>query len=85
MGETSNQVGKVKLATPALIDKTMNCLRSWQRNPKMVHECPSCGAAGVQIIDGSTRPFADWYVFRCKACGLDDALSIPMTSHRPLL
>ena len=82
---SNSEKPKVKVASPQMIAATMATLRAWQRDRKGVHACPSCGAPGIEIIDRSTRPVADWYVFRCRTCGLDDVLNIPMTAHRPLL
>ncbi len=75
----------IKVGTAAMIESTMTCLREWRRNPKGEQRCPNCGAPGLVITDRSSRPMAEWYHFGCAACGLDDSLCIPMTTHRPLL
>lgn len=80
-----SNAGKVKVGSAALIERTMASLKAWRADPKGKHACPSCGAAGIVITDRSSRPVAEWYHFHCTACGLDDALCIPMTTHRPLL
>ncbi len=74
---------KIKLDTPELMKEAMERLRAWQADGKAEMTCPSCGAPGVKIKDRSARPHAEWYAFKCKACGLDDAIHIAMASHRP--
>lgn len=69
----------------AVAANAIECVKQWRRSPRTPVACPHCGVPGVEIIDRSTRPIAEWYAFRCTACGLDDALSIPMPFHRPLL
>lgn len=71
-------------ASAELTSRAVACLRHWRRQPDAVLECPNCGASGLEIIDRSARPMAEWYAFRCAACGLDDALQIPMPIHRSL-
>ena len=74
---------KIKITTPALMQAAMDQLRIWQANRDAVLDCPSCGAPGLKIRDRSSRPHAEWYALRCASCGLDDAIYIPMASHRP--
>lgn len=74
-----------RVGDAVLIESTMETLRAWMHHPKGVHNCPNCGAPGVTVIDRSARPMAEWYAFQCKACGLDDALCLPLPTHRPLL
>lgn len=58
-------------------------LIQWRRAPSASLACPACEAADLKITDRSARPHAEWYVFGCKACGLDRALHIPMASQPP--
>lgn len=44
--------------------------------------CPVCGADGLEIIDRSARPHAEWYALSCKACGLDESIHIPLGMPR---
>jgi predicted RNA-binding Zn-ribbon protein involved in translation (DUF1610 family) len=74
---------KIKLDTPELMKEAMERLRAWQADGKAEMTCPNCGAPGVKIKDRSARPHAEWYAFKCKVCGLDDAIHIAMASHRP--
>lgn len=68
-----------------IVDRAMAELRAWHIHPDEARDCPYCGKAGVKIVDRSARPHAEWYAFSCDACGLDDALSIPLSSHRPMI
>lgn len=68
-----------------IVSRAMDELRAWHINPKGQQNCPYCGAPGVTIIDRSARPHAEWYHFSCTKCGLDDALYIPLPSHRPTM
>lgn len=74
---------KIKFTTPELMSEAMERLRTWQADRKADLTCPNCGAPGLKIKDRSARPHAEWYAFKCTACGLDDAIHIPMASHRP--
>ncbi len=74
---------KLKLSTPELMGEAMGRLRTWQADGKAALSCPTCGAPGLKIKDRSARPHSEWYEFKCAACGLDDAIHIPMASHRP--
>ncbi len=76
-------VKKVKIGSQELVREAMRELRAWQQDKTKPRSCPHCGAEGLEIIDRSARPFAEWYAFKCEACGLDDALQIPLASHRP--
>ncbi|MCB1505808.1 MAG: hypothetical protein KDJ47_12600 [Hyphomicrobiaceae bacterium] len=73
---------KIKIVTQELMQTAMVQLRKWQANREAELECPNCGAAGLKIKDRSARPHSEWYAFKCKECGLDDAIHIPMASHR---
>ncbi|WP_291159588.1 hypothetical protein [Hyphomicrobium sp.] len=50
----------------------------WRADPGAVQGCPVCGTPGVEIIDRSARPYSEWYVLKCAACGLDASLHIPL-------
>lgn len=81
--ETKKKQKKIKFVGGELVQGAMNQLRIWQANRKAELDCPNCGAPGLRIDDRSSRPHAEWYAFKCKACGLDDSIYIPMASHRP--
>lgn len=59
------------------IDPAVIQLRRWQADPAAARQCPRCGAEGIGILDCSSRPHAEWYIFTCTTCGLDAPL------HRP--
>jgi predicted RNA-binding Zn-ribbon protein involved in translation (DUF1610 family) len=67
----------VELPTDRLKD-ALGCVAAWRSDPLESYPCPVCGAAGIEIIDRSARPYSEWYVLTCKACGLDATLHVPM-------
>ncbi|MCB1528185.1 MAG: hypothetical protein KDJ45_10835 [Hyphomicrobiaceae bacterium] len=71
-----------KLDTQALVQAALMQVRHWQADQNSALTCPVCGASGLQIVDRSARPFADWYAFSCEACGLDDHIHIPLPTPR---
>jgi len=80
------QKPKITFATAQcrdIVSRAMSELRAWHIHPEESRSCPCCGAPGITIVDRSARPHAEWYAFNCTSCGLDDALSIPLISHRP--
>lgn len=82
-GEKTEKKKKIKLINAQLMQNAMAQLRSWQTDRDSDLTCPNCGAPGLKIKDRSARPHAEWYAMKCAACGLDDAIYIPMASHRP--
>jgi predicted RNA-binding Zn-ribbon protein involved in translation (DUF1610 family) len=58
--------------------EALDCVTAWRLEPAASHACPACGAPGVEIIDASARPYTEWYVLKCRACGLDATINIPM-------
>ena len=64
------------------LTEALRIVRLWEAEPdSSTLPCPRCSTNGVQIVDRSTRPVAEWYAFNCGTCGLDDALNIPSTIH----
>jgi hypothetical protein len=55
------------------------CIAAWRIDPEVPRNCPVCGAAGAKIVDRSARPYSEWYVVACEACGLDATVHIPMS------
>jgi hypothetical protein len=55
----------------------------WRLNRAAPVACPVCEAKGLEIIDRSTRPHAEWYVVACPSCGLGHTIHIPMASTMP--
>jgi hypothetical protein len=62
--------------------KALASIQAWRIEPDVPAMCPACAHAGLGIIDRSTRPWAEWYVLTCAACGLDE--TIHMASAPPM-
>ena len=73
---------KIKITTQELMQAAMAELRMWQADGSVTLNCPVCGEPGLVIKDRSARPLAEWYALKCKACGLDDKIHIPLPTHR---
>jgi hypothetical protein len=58
-------------------------INAWRIDPAASVACPVCEAAGLQIIDQSARPYAEWYALSCPACGLTTTINVPMSPHMP--
>lgn len=56
----------------------ISAISTWRQAPFDPVPCPACGQSGLQIIDRSARPYAEWYVLLCDGCGLDHTLHLPM-------
>jgi hypothetical protein len=54
-------------------------IAAWRLAPGQPVACPVCEADGLDIVDRSTRPYAEWYALNCPACGLDHTIHIPMS------
>jgi predicted RNA-binding Zn-ribbon protein involved in translation (DUF1610 family) len=63
---------------PESLSAALDSIHAWRADPHAPRNCPNCGAPGVEIIDRSARPYTEWYVLNCRACGLDATLHIPM-------
>lgn len=66
--------------TPEQQKEAMRRIAAARSEPGSPIACPACGADGLQIIDRSARPHAQWYALTCPACGLAETLHIPMGS-----
>jgi predicted RNA-binding Zn-ribbon protein involved in translation (DUF1610 family) len=53
-------------------------IAAWRANADAPVACPTCGEAGLMIIDRSARSYAEWYALSCRSCGLDETLHIPL-------
>lgn len=51
--------------------------KAWRRDPAAPLPCPACDKP-LAVIDKSARPYAEWYTFRCDACGFDRSIHIPL-------
>jgi hypothetical protein len=65
------------------ISVALQRIAAWRAAPTQAVACPACDATGVEIIDQSARPYAEWYALRCAACGLDATLQLPMAPPFP--
>jgi hypothetical protein len=60
-------------------------IAAWRADPQRPVACPVCGAHGLEIIDRSARPHAEWHALTCNACGLDETLHIALGATPPSL
>ncbi|MGE3709502.1 MAG: hypothetical protein AB7G35_07505 [Hyphomicrobiaceae bacterium] len=51
-------------------------LQQWCNDPSTEIDCPSCSADGLSIEDRSVRPYSEWYIMSCQACGLQETVQI---------
>jgi hypothetical protein len=63
----------------------MRCIAAWRSDPRKTVACTACGKAGLEIIDRSARPHAEWYALSCEACGLRETLHIALGATVPTL
>jgi hypothetical protein len=56
---------------------------AWRADPQRPVACPGCDAEGLEIVDRSARPHAEWYVLTCNACGLNETLHIALGATPP--
>jgi predicted RNA-binding Zn-ribbon protein involved in translation (DUF1610 family) len=60
-------------------------IAGWRADPGESVACPACGKVGLEIIDRSARPYAEWYVLTCSSCGLSETLNVPLGPAVPSL
>ena len=60
-------------------------IAAWRADPGVAVACPACGKLGLEIIDRSARPYAEWYVLTCFSCCLSETLNIPLGPAVPSL
>ena len=60
-------------------------IAAWRASPDAPVACPACGKVGLQVADRSARPYAEWYVLACPACGSSETLNIPLGPPVPSL
>jgi predicted RNA-binding Zn-ribbon protein involved in translation (DUF1610 family) len=58
--------------------KAIHRVRAWRVEPARPVACPACEQPGLEVIDRSARPHAEWYALTCPACGLSETLHIPL-------
>lgn len=61
----------------------MQRIAAWRLAPAEPVACPVCEAPGLEIVDRSTRPYAEWYALWCPSCGLDHTIHVPMAPRVP--
>ena len=60
------------------VRRAVTAIQAWRTGAADAITCPKCHAVGLEIADRSARPYTEWYQLNCRACGLDQALAIPM-------
>jgi len=63
---------------PERIAAARQAIDQWRLDPDTPVACPVCASLGLEVIDRSARPYAEWYALRCTACDLDHTLQIPL-------
>jgi hypothetical protein len=63
---------------PEKMGTALASISAWRLDPEQSVVCPVCSAAGLAIIDQSSRPYAEWYALSCSQCGLDATVHIPL-------
>jgi transcription elongation factor Elf1 len=63
---------------PESLQRAIAAIAAWRADPAKPVACPACGRDGLSVSDRSARPYAEWYVLSCAACGLSDTLHIPL-------
>jgi hypothetical protein len=71
--------------TPDQLREAGRRIAAWRASPEAPVACPVCGKAGLEIVDRSARPHAEWYALSCSACGLRDTLHRPLGHSTPTL
>lgn len=60
------------------IGAAMARITAWRVAPADPVACPLCEVEGLQIVDQSARPYAEWYALTCPACGLNATINVPL-------
>lgn len=50
----------------------------WRSDPSKAVPCPRCHTSDLSVEDRSARPYTEWYVVACPACGLRHNLNIAL-------
>jgi hypothetical protein len=58
-------------------------IAAWRSAPDRPVACPVCEAVGLEILDQSARPYAEWYALSCAACGLKATINVPLGPQVP--
>ena len=68
---------------PDKVRLALQRIAEWRLNRADPIACPACEAKGLEIVDRSTRPHAEWYALSCPSCGLEHTIHIPMAPIMP--
>lgn len=68
---------------PERMQAAIGTIANWRTHPGVPAACPQCSAPGLEILDCSARPHAEWYRLTCAACGLEAMLAIPLSGGVP--
>ena len=58
-------------------------IAAWRLAAAAPVACPVCEASGLEIVDRSARPYAEWYALACSSCGLSHTIHIPLAPTMP--
>jgi hypothetical protein len=58
-------------------------IAAWRVAPDEPVACSVCEVAGLEILDQSARPYAEWYALSCAACGLKATINVPLGPQVP--
>jgi hypothetical protein len=61
----------------------MTRIAAWRARPDEPVACPVCEVSGLEILDQSARPYAEWYALSCAACGLKATINVPLGPQVP--
>ncbi len=68
---------------PDKLRTALDRIAAWRAAPEAPVACPVCEAAGLEILDQSARPYAEWYALSCAACGLKATINVPLGPQVP--
>jgi len=63
---------------PDKLSTALARIAAWRAAPNEPVACPVCEAVGLEILDQSARPYAEWYALSCAACGLKATINVPL-------
>jgi hypothetical protein len=72
-----------KAVPPDKLPLALTRIAAWRAAPEASVACPVCEAKGLEILDQSARPYAEWYVLSCAACGLKATINVPLGPQVP--
>ena len=68
---------------PDKLRTALHRIAAWRTAPGEAVACPVCEAPGLEILDQSARPYAEWYALSCAACGLKATINVPLGPQVP--